>query len=785
MTAADLSRRRSTARFARFAQTAPRRADAVPAATPVARRPRRLRRPQRRPRPRRARRPRRRRRGARSPKPAPARRRAAPPRRSAAATPRPRLRRQAPQPRRCRIPGRAPPKPKRKPPPPPPPLRDRAVDRSRRRPFSREPSSPPPRPPSATRRSCRRAAGRPTSPPLRPGAKGAGRREMRKRLAIEGDLDPTRAPVDGLAVGRRTHRRGQALPGAHGAAPDRDRRRRDAEGDQRAGRGAPHAVRRRARSGLAGRQFLLRRPLCRRQHALDLGRGGRERQRRASLRRDRRRPRASLAGDLGAYLRSSISTRPGPCRSRSSRRRSFRRCSGIRAISRAPRSASSTARARRSIRDRSTGAPNAPPITRCGRIPGRAIRSARSASACPTSSPSTCTTRRRRGCSAPTTGSSATAACACRASTTMPNGCCRARRRPAGGWNKAALLAKMKDGEREDIKLAKAVPVIWVYLTGWSNGDGVANFRDDVYGIDVGGAGERPSAASRDPPTRRRRRRPPRRSPVDVRRGERGAPLAKSRRSVRRAWATPARGALMGNRGGRFHRDDQTLGAGAGPSKQWIACVCEFKGRSARVWGPGYTELFFLDEPTALAAGHRPCFECRRSGSRGVPARASLASRAARPRWTPCCTPSAARAQAPARSRSKAAGRRDDRARGARVRRSRRRACCRGASTAMARRVPRRAGAPSNVLTPPSIVAALAAGYAPRWIAASPLPPARALTLPRICRQIRPGTPRRVVRGEGFVLRRFWIAGVVVLTFAPAFPATSSANGREPTAKPR
>jgi hypothetical protein len=76
--------------------------------------------------------------------------------------------------------------------------------------------------------------------------------------------------------------------------------------------------------------------------------------------------------------------------------------------------------------------------------------------------------------------------------------------------------------------------------------------------------------------------------------------------------ATPARGMLLGNRGGRFHRDDQTLGLRRWASKLWIACVCEFKGRRRSVWGRGYTELFFFDEITALAAGHRPCFECRR-----------------------------------------------------------------------------------------------------------------------------------------------------------------------------
>jgi L,D-transpeptidase YcbB len=56
-----------------------------------------------------------------------------------------------------------------------------------------------------------------------------------------------------------------------------------------------------------------------------------------------------------------------------------------------------------------------------------------------------------------------------------------------GGWDKQALLAKIKAGGREDVKLAKVVPVIWVYLTGWANGDGAVNFRNDVYGIDTVG----------------------------------------------------------------------------------------------------------------------------------------------------------------------------------------------------------------------------------------------------------------------------------------------------------
>ena len=89
--------------------------------------------------------------------------------------------------------------------------------------------------------------------------------------------------------------------------------------------------------------------------------------------------------------------------------------------------------------------------------------------------------------------------------------------------------------------------------------------------------------------------------------------------------AVPERGAVMGNRGGRLHRDDRTLAGRRWTSKRWIVCVCAFKGRR-EVWGRGYSELFFLDEPTALAAGHRPCFECRRAS-----AKAFLASFPGRP----------------------------------------------------------------------------------------------------------------------------------------------------------
>jgi len=76
--------------------------------------------------------------------------------------------------------------------------------------------------------------------------------------------------------------------------------------------------------------------------------------------------------------------------------------------------------------------------------------------------------------------------------------------------------------------------------------------------------------------------------------------------------ATPARGTLMGNRG-CLHDAQQRIRR-AFAVKRWIICVLEFKGRHRQVMAPGqYTELFFLDEATALAAGHRPCAECQRA----------------------------------------------------------------------------------------------------------------------------------------------------------------------------
>lgn len=77
--------------------------------------------------------------------------------------------------------------------------------------------------------------------------------------------------------------------------------------------------------------------------------------------------------------------------------------------------------------------------------------------------------------------------------------------------------------------------------------------------------------------------------------------------------AIPDRGSLMGNRG-ILHDDAQTLTKRRWQHPHWVTCRLSFKNRRRALMQPrNYTELFFLDEPTALAAGHRPCGECRRT----------------------------------------------------------------------------------------------------------------------------------------------------------------------------
>jgi hypothetical protein len=74
--------------------------------------------------------------------------------------------------------------------------------------------------------------------------------------------------------------------------------------------------------------------------------------------------------------------------------------------------------------------------------------------------------------------------------------------------------------------------------------------------------------------------------------------------------AVPDRGLFWGNRGQLLDRDGNLARYSRG--RNWLICVLEFKGRRRTQWLPGrLTELYFLDEATGLAAGHRPCGECR------------------------------------------------------------------------------------------------------------------------------------------------------------------------------
>jgi hypothetical protein len=79
-----------------------------------------------------------------------------------------------------------------------------------------------------------------------------------------------------------------------------------------------------------------------------------------------------------------------------------------------------------------------------------------------------------------------------------------------------------------------------------------------------------------------------------------------------RLHAVAARGAWMGNRGVLI--DARRRVVAPWRLRRWITCVLRFRDRRREVFTPGrYTELFFLDEATSLAAGHRPCAECRRT----------------------------------------------------------------------------------------------------------------------------------------------------------------------------
>ena len=80
--------------------------------------------------------------------------------------------------------------------------------------------------------------------------------------------------------------------------------------------------------------------------------------------------------------------------------------------------------------------------------------------------------------------------------------------------------------------------------------------------------------------------------------------------------AIPERGLMMGNRGIIHDPASRRLLDRRWASMAWIICLCEFRGVRRKVMsGRSWTEIFFFDEATALAAGHRPCFYCRRQAA--------------------------------------------------------------------------------------------------------------------------------------------------------------------------
>jgi hypothetical protein len=180
--------------------------------------------------------------------------------------------------------------------------------------------------------------------------------------------------------------------------------------------------------------------------------------------------------------------------------------------------------------------------------------------------------------------------------------------------------------------------------------------------------------------------------------------------------AVAERGGLMGNRGGRLHRDDQTLGGSSWTNKHWLICVCEFKDRHRDVWGKGYTQLFFLDEPTALAAGHRPCFECRRPA-----AKAFISAFPGAPRGVEAMDEALHRERVEKRLKRLWRARLGDLADGAMIARDHEPYAVRSGKLLPWTFAGYRAPAPldpnsvADVLTPPSTVAALKGGYEPLW----------------------------------------------------------------------
>lgn len=183
-------------------------------------------------------------------------------------------------------------------------------------------------------------------------------------------------------------------------------------------------------------------------------------------------------------------------------------------------------------------------------------------------------------------------------------------------------------------------------------------------------------------------------------------------------FAASARGTLMGNRGGRLHDDERKLATRRWVTPAWICCKLEFNNRHRNVWADSYSELFFLDEVTAFAAGHRPCFECRRKDAEQF----ALLFSNKKTRATAAAMDQALHAER-LNGKAKRAHRRklDTLPDGTMIVLDGEAHAVRGQyilrwnPAGYSGAKSRRRGIDVDVLTPPSIVSVLARGYAPLW----------------------------------------------------------------------
>jgi len=97
--------------------------------------------------------------------------------------------------------------------------------------------------------------------------------------------------------------------------------------------------------------------------------------------------------------------------------------------------------------------------------------------------------------------------------------------------------------------------------------------------------------------------------------------------------AVPERGSFTGNRGIIHDPQTRTLLTRRWASRAWLICTLQWRDVRRNVMSTrSWTELFFLDEATGFAAGHRPCFFCRRAAARAFQARFPTSGRAVMPR---------------------------------------------------------------------------------------------------------------------------------------------------------